>query len=411
MEDVANASQGPSRRLLLPLLVVSIALGTMGTTIIVPSLPYLAESFSVDYGAVTLLQTAYLLGLAFPQLAYGGVSDRFGRRPVMLFGLVLFVLGSAVCAMATGMGMLIAGRLVQAIGGCAGITLARAILRDLFSREQAASRLAYVMMVMVLAPMLAPLIGGHLHVHLGWQAIFVLMAALGAITLAVFVVRLPETNPPNPVRQSWSDMARGFGHVLGSKTFAAHAVPTALCTATFQSFLVGSAYMLERREAGTPGDFGFYYLVPATGYFIGNFLSGRFVGRIGSDRLILAGNAISVLGCAAMLLTSTVDPLTPFGLFGSMFVVSVGHGMVIANGVVAATSAVPGRFGTAAGMAGFLQLFLAGVLGFVVGVAIEKAEWLFVPIMFVASVAALTVFVAAHPLRRASASPKAAESG
>lgn len=390
----------------MPLLVVSIALGTMGTTIIVPSLPHLAKSFSADYAAVTLLQTAYLLGLAFPQLVYGGVSDRFGRRPVMLFGLVLFVLGSVVCAMATGMGMLIAGRLIQAVGGCAGITLARAILRDLFSREQAASRLAYVMMVMVLAPMLAPLIGGYLHVHLGWQAIFVLMAALGTITLGVFAVRLPETNPPSPVRQSWRGMARGYGHVFGSKTFAAYAVPTALCSATFQSFLVGSAYMLEKSNAGTPGDFGFYYLVPATGYFIGNFLSGRFAGRVGGDRFILAGNVVAVLGCMAMLLASIVNPLLPIALFGSMFVVSVGHGMAIANGVVAATSTVPGHFGIAAGGVGFLQLFLAGVLGFVVGAAIEAAVWLFVPIMFVTSVAALAVFVAAYPSLGKAASPR-----
>jgi len=183
-----------TRRAPLGLLVLVAAIAPAALHMPVPSLPLLAIVFAAPADSVQLILTLYLAGIAVGQLAYGPISDRFGRRPVLIAGLGFFLAGTMVCALAWSLPMLIVGRVIQACGGCAGMVLGRAIVRDLFDRERSASAIATIAMAMSLAPSISPAIGAYLAEWLGWRADFALLGILGAVVLALTIARLEETH-------------------------------------------------------------------------------------------------------------------------------------------------------------------------------------------------------------------------
>jgi len=183
-----------SRQAPLGLLVAVAAIAPAALHMPVPSLPLLAVVFVAPAGAVQLVLTLFLVGIAVGQLVYGPVSDRFGRRPVLIAGLALFLAGTVVCGLAWSLPMLIVGRVIEACGGCAGMVLGRAIVRDLFDRERSASAIATITMAMSLAPSISPAIGAYLAQWVGWRADFALLGALGAAVLVLTAARLEETH-------------------------------------------------------------------------------------------------------------------------------------------------------------------------------------------------------------------------
>ena len=372
------------------MLVAVAAVSPLGINVYLPSMPGMARSLGVDFSTIQLTLSLYLAAVAIGQLVIGPLSDRFGRRPVLLSGLALFVLGSLICLAAPNVGVLLLGRAVQAVGGCAGITLSRAIVRDLYGREQAASMIGYVTMGMAVAPMVAPTIGGVLEMLYGWRAAFVFLAAFGGLTLIVAARQLPETNHNRGSGGSARQLLHGYACLARSRPFWGYTLTTAFSTAVFFAFIAGAAYVMIDLMGRSPVEYGFYFATVSGGYILGNFLSGRFAARFGPDRMILAGTVVILAAVAAMAAAFAAGLMHPAALFAPMTFVGVGNGLVIPSGVAGAVSIKPNVAGAAAGLSGSFQIGFGALVAPVVGALLGATVWPLIAVM--AGCALLTLF-------------------
>ena len=356
---LAHASQAVTRRrpsLILLALVTAIAPAALH--MLVPALPMLAAVFEAAPGAVQLVLTLFLAGIACGQLVYGPLSDRFGRRPVLLAGLTLFLFGTVLCGLAWSLPALLVGRTLQALGGCAGMVLGRAIVRDIYDRERSASALATIMMVMSLAPSLSPAIGAYLAQWVGWRADFVLLGAVGAAVLALTAVKLEETHAP--ASANFVTMIAASVALLRSATFLSFVFATAFTSASWFTFLAAAPYLLAERLHQPPSLYGVMILLPMVGYIIGNASVVRLSVLLGSSRLFVLGLALS-LASGVMLAFWCLADLTPWALFVPMAISSIGNGMSQPSGVAAALSVYPRIAGAASGLMGFAQMIIAAL--------------------------------------------------
>ena len=284
----------------IAILIAITAIGPLALNIFLPSLPGLVRVFDTDYGTAQLALTLYLVGIACGQLIYGPLSDRFGRRPVLLAGLGVFVIGSLLAALAPSIGLLIAGRVVQAVGGCAGMVLGRAIVRDVYERDKAASTLAYITMAMAVAPALAPAIGGFLDVWFGWQASFLFVLAFGAVVWFWCLASARETNFQRQPLPGLRGMAAGYRELLRSRVFLGYALNTAFTTAVFFAFLAGAPYIMIELLKRPASEYGTLFILVSIGYALGNFIAARLAVKVGARRLVLAGSLVNLAGVLVM---------------------------------------------------------------------------------------------------------------
>jgi len=285
--------------------------------VFIPSLPRLAEAFQSDYGTAQLALTLFLVGIALGQPIYGPLSDCYGRRPVLLGGLVIGLLGSILCLVAPTIEILLVGRFLQAFGGCVGLVLSRAMVRDLFARDRAASELAYVTMGMSLMPMVAPSIGGLLDEHLGWRASFVLLTAFVAVVLLGSWARAAETNHQRQARVDFGHLARGWSLLVRSPVFVGYTLAMSFNTVAFFAFLAVAPYLMVTVMGRAPSEYGFWFAGCAASYLIGNFVTGRYSQRIGLDRMVRIGNVCSLAGTGFGLVSaSRTDFRSPISLQG-----------------------------------------------------------------------------------------------
>lgn len=364
-QSIGQAASEARRPPFLILVMVS-AIGPLALNIFMPSMPGLQATFGVSYGTVQLTLTIYLIGLSVCQLFYGPLSDRYGRRPLLLAGLALFVLASIASALATSIEMLIAARLVQAIGGASGIVLSRAIVRDLYQGEKAASVLGYITMAWVLAPMIAPVIGGYLDQIAGFRASFAVLAVVGALILAGAWFTLHETNFNRRTDGRLWQSAH-YGQIFAARQFRGYATCLAFASAVFFTFLAFAPFLTVTIMGRSAIEYGLWFILVSIGYMIGNFLSGRFSERVGNDRMVLFGNALTFFGAALCLVLALFGLLTPVALFSPMLLCALGNGLTIPNGTIRAISIEPKLVGTAAGLVGFLQMGMSAVVSQGVG--------------------------------------------
>jgi DHA1 family bicyclomycin/chloramphenicol resistance-like MFS transporter len=358
--------RGPARPPVILLVAIS-AIGPLALNIFVPSIPGLASAFQASHGTVQLTLTLYLVGVAVGQLLYGPLSDRFGRRPLLLGGLALFLVASLLCAFATSIGWLILGRVFQAVGGCSGLVLGRAIVRDVYGRDRAASVLAYVTMGMAVAPMVAPAIGGQLDVWMGWRASFLLLLVLGAATLAWSALSLGETHHDRRPLPGAAGMALGFARLLGRRAFLGYALNTAFTSAVFFGFLAGAPRLMTDVLHEPPSTYGALFILVSAGYIVGNFVAGRLSVAVGTERMVLAGSLVSAAGAALMIAWLLGPGLGPLALFVPMTLVGIGNGIGMPNAIAAAVSVDPQAAGTASGLLGFLQMGVGALATVLVG--------------------------------------------
>jgi DHA1 family bicyclomycin/chloramphenicol resistance-like MFS transporter len=356
---LAHASQAVTRRgSPLVLLALITAIAPAALHMLVPALPMLARAFDAAPSAVQLVLTLFLAGIAAGQLIYGPVSDRFGRRPVLLAGLSLFLVGTVLCIFAWSLPVLIIGRTLSAVGGCAGMVLGRAIVRDLYDHERSASALATIMMVMSLVPSLSPAIGAYLAQWVGWRADFVLLGAVGATVLVLTAAKLEETHSPTVV--NFVGMIAAFVLLLRSAAFWSFVFATSFTSASWFTFLAAAPYLLAERLHQPPSTYGLMILLPMAGYILGNAGVVRLSVLLGSSLLFVLGLALS-LGSGIILTLWCLADLTPWALFVPMAISSVGNGMSQPTGVAAALGAYPRIAGAASGLMGFAQMMIAAL--------------------------------------------------
>jgi DHA1 family bicyclomycin/chloramphenicol resistance-like MFS transporter len=347
---------------LIVLLMAMGAIGPVSLNILVPATPGLAVLFDTKVETVQLTLSLYLLGLAVSQLLLGPLSDRFGRKPVLLTGLFITAAASVAAIFSTSIGMLILFRSLQALGASAGLVIGRAIIRDLYSRDRAAAMIGLVTTVMVLAPMAAPLIGGILDTHFGWEYTFILVGAFAAIVLAWVFVALPETRPDHITGGGVRFILGESRELLSDRRFVGYVLVCAIGTATFFAFLGGGPHIVVGIMARTSAEYGLWFILTSGGFMLGNFITSRTSQRYGVDRMIGIGLALLLIGSILTVATVAAFPDGgPWTIFVPQLAISIGNGVFLPNCVAGAVSVRPQAAGTASGITGFLQMATGAV--------------------------------------------------
>lgn len=378
---------------ILAVVIVATALAPLSMHIIIPSIPGFQDAFGVSYATAQLAIPLFLIGMAGAQLVHGPLSDRFGRRPVMLVGLIVNLLGSALCMVAPTIEILIAGRFVQAVGGCVGMVVGRAIIRDLFDRRRTASLLAYVTMVMVVAPMLAPALGGILDEWQGWQAPLAFLLVAGVIAFAATLRWLPETLAEPGGGLGFASIPGDFAFLLRQRRFIGYAFGLSFTSVTFFAFVGGAPYVTVELLGASPSDYGLFFMPVVASYMLGNFVSARLTQRVGIDRMITMGMIIVVTGGTGALLLHMSGHTTAVTLFGGMAFMALGHGFCIPNQLAGAVSINPRLSGSAAGLSGSLQIGMGALASAVTGALMADSAVPMAVVMFLGALGLLAVHV------------------
>jgi MFS transporter, DHA1 family, multidrug resistance protein len=371
-KDWSEARRTPWR--LLALLIAMAGMSSLSLNILVPAMPGLATKLAADPARVQLTVSLYLMGLAVAQLVFGPLSDRFGRRPVVLAGLALATVASTAAIFAASIATLVIARVAQSLGASTGQTIGRAIIRDLYDRQHAASMIGLVTSVVVLMPMIAPLIGGILDTLFGWEAIFAFTAAVSFAICAWAMLDLPETRNlslgPNSERHFRADLAA----LATSPRFFGYALCAGLGSAPFFSFLGAAPHVVVSMLGRTSAEYGLWFFVPSIGFMAGNFAVSRLTTRFGIDALIWWGIALTIAGC---LLNVAVYVALPGWEMATIFlpqiVIGFGNGLLLPTSIAGAVSIRPQVAGTASGVTGFVQMGIAAVAAQLGGHVISHA--------------------------------------
>ncbi len=364
--DMIAAATTPPK---LSTLVLLTALSVLSLNMFLPSLSNMAEDLETDYALVSLSIAGYLAITSFLQLIMGPLSDWFGRRPVLLAGLAIFSLASLVCAFATNIGVFLAFRLLQG-AVISGAALSRAVIRDIAPEREAASMIGYVNMVMAIAPMLGPMLGGTLEQLFGWRASFVTFATLGIAVFGLCWVDLGETN--KSPSQTLIKQFQTYPELLRSRRFWGYALCMTFSTGAFYSFLAGAPLVANELFAMSPAMSGFYVGTITAGFIFGSFLSGRYAQHHSPCTMMIAGRIVACTGLVlgiGMLLAGSVHAVS---LFGATVFVGIGNGLTMPSSAAGALSVRPDLAGSASGLSGGLTVLGGAILTSITGAVVTK---------------------------------------
>ena len=368
MRHRLSAKVGAKGLAVTALLTAMVALGPLSTDLYLPSLPALRHAFGADIGEVQLTLSVFLVGLAGGQLVYGPLSDRLGRRPILLAGVAIYVVASVACVAAPGIGSLIAARFVQAAGACAGPVVCRAIVRDVHGREGAARILSYMGAAMALAPALGPVLGGLVEASLGWRANFAVLAVYGVAGLALTYMVLPETVPDaGPAGTTLEGLARGYLSLLRERSYMGYVFCSALAYGGIFSFISGSSFVFVEIVGLSPPVYGLCFGAIVLGYMAGTLAGGRMTRRLGVEWMVRNGGLVSAAGGLALLLSVLAFGASVPGILLPTVFYMAGTGLVLPNAMAGAIGPFPLLAGTAAALLGFIQMGAAALIGAAIG--------------------------------------------
>ena len=363
-----------NRGLVLAVLILLATISPFTINILLPAWPGLEQTLSVSRAEVALLLSVFLVGMAVAQVFLGPISDRFGRRPVLIWGLLVYVAASLGAVGAVSINELLVARVLQSLGATVGVPLARTIVRDLYPPPKAAAMLGYVTMGMVVGPMLSPTVGGLLDTLLGWQAIFLACAIMGSITLVAVVAVMPETRPRELVGTTTREVWDRSIALLGRGRFVAFVLVLAPSSAMFWAFQGGSPYLVIELMGIDKTIYGMWFALGAFGYMSGNFVAGQLSERLGGTRMIAWGNGFAVLGAGVIVLLALVPVVHPLALFAPVFVMAIGNGMLLPNAISGAVSVDAKAAGAASGLLGFCQMGLSAGVSWLSGqISVDSA--------------------------------------
>ena len=377
---------------LIVLLAATSALGPAGMQILLPALPVIQDDFSVSNDVAQLTLSLSMFSIAIGTLVYGPMSDKYGRKPTMLLGIFIAIIGSIFCYLADSIGWLIAGRIIQAFGGAVGLVLARAIVRDVYGAEESARVIATLVMVMVIAPMMSPALGGEMMNRFGWESVFLVMAGSSVIIFVFLILRQPETLVTPVQFEGIGSMLRTFDGLLRSRPFCGYAFCVTFVSVVFFSFISAAPEIMVSVLNRPPTEYGYYFVMIPIGFMIGNYVTRHFGRSISIDSMIVLGSTIAIGGIVLAIVLNLVGLSHPLALFLPVSIAVFGNGITLPNAQAAAINEFPQYAGSASGLTGFLQMSVSAVAAQFVAFIFNETAYPLLIMMLLASVISLFLF-------------------
>jgi DHA1 family bicyclomycin/chloramphenicol resistance-like MFS transporter len=369
MADRQDLGDNPAgSKLLIAILVAITALGPASTQIFLPALPVMQTDFAISAATAQLTLSLAFLAMAFTEIGYGPLSDRRGRRPILIFGLLVYLAGCAISVLAPNVWVLLAGRVLQASGGSVGIVLSRAIAVDVYGKEKSASIISLTTAVMALAPMLAPFIGGLLTDAFGWRSTFILMIVCALMILALVTTSLAESHEDRSADHTFGETLKWFGDLMRSPIFTTYAFNAGFTMGIFFSFIASAPYVVINVFKSPAAEFGLWFMLAAAGYIIGSLVSARISKQLGIDPMVVFGSLLSLLAVAAMGFLLWLGIWENWAVFGTGSVAAFAAGMTLPNAQAGAVQVRADIAGTASGLVGFILLIMGAGATQLVGV-------------------------------------------
>lgn len=343
-------------KLLLAVLIAISAIGPASTQMFLPALPVIQTGFAIAPGTAQLSLSLAILSMAVFTLTYGPWSDHSGRQPVVIWSAVIFVVGSVISGLAPNIWVLIVGRIAQAAGGAGGLVLARAIVRDIYGAEKAASAISLVTMAMVVAPLMAPAIGGVITDYYGWRWTFAFIGGCGLLVLYLVLKYLDESHHQVNKPSDLGDMLRSFVDLLRSPLFCVYAFQGAFSMGIFFAFISSAPYVMVNLVGIPATEYGLWFIIIAVGYMVGNLISARISERVGINRMVTIGALMSLLAAVAMALFVFNGVWAPWAIFCTGAFSSLANGLSLPSAPAGAINVNPMAAGAASGLTGFMQM-------------------------------------------------------
>jgi MFS transporter, DHA1 family, multidrug resistance protein len=349
----------------LALLISLSSFGPLTMSIYTPVMPLIGSDLGTGADNVKYTLTTYMLGFAIGQLFYGPLSDRFGRRPIVLIGVAVFTATSIGCAFASSIEGLIGLRILQGLGAASGAVLGRALLRDAYEAKEMSLVMSWIALAMNVSPAIAPSIGGFLGQEFGWRATFWFVAGFGALLLVAMALALGETNRFRSERIDLAVLSRGSGEMLRNRRFLGYVLTLGFAFAINFGMLAGTPFILQDKLGFSPREFGLIVLLSVSGFTAGNFANNRLVGRVPPISILRLAGWFHVTALLIMAALSLGGVATWWAIVGPHMVLSFGSGMIGPNASAGAVSLYPRLAGTASSWVGLTQMGM-GALGTIV---------------------------------------------
>ncbi|ABA88351.1 transporter, Bcr/CflA subfamily [Syntrophotalea carbinolica DSM 2380] len=374
-EPVDGSSPNAPGWYMLAVLSLLMGFASISTDLYLPAMPTMARSLGADAGMIELTISGYLVGFSLGQLLWGPISDRYGRRPSVAVGLVLFVIGAAGCALSENVLILIAWRIVQALGACASVALSRAMVRDLYEGNRAAQMLSTLITVMAIAPLVGPLVGGQIVAFAGWRALFWTLVGIGLVTLAALFT-IPETLPAERRnRESIGHALMRYGELLRYRRLLGYAGTGSFLYAGVFAYVAGTPFAYITIYHVPVQLYGLLFGLGIIGIMVANLVNLRLVPRFGYDRMLLFGTVITAISAIVTAVATHTGWGGLWGLVAPLFVFVSMTGFVVANSITGAMADFPERAGAVSALVGALQYGLGMVGSGLVGAFADGTPW------------------------------------
>jgi len=370
-------------------LIACVSTGPLAMQLFFPAVPFITREFASHPAVSQLAISLSMAAMAFATVAYGPLSDRYGRRPLMMGGLLIFLAGTVVCAVAPDIETLIAGRIIQAAGGAAGSVMTRAVVRDVYGPDRSASLMAYMMVAMVVAPLIALNIGGLLTDAVGWRAGFWFAFAFGVVVFLLLRRGVPESHLGERIATRPAVIMRAYLVLLRSPDFNGYAGHAAFAVSTFFAFMAAAPAIMVETLNSTAFEFSLNFIVLTVTFMAANALAGRISTRLGIDRMVWLGGGVSLISAAALFASLWWWGLNTWSLFLPVAFVGVGNGLSIPNASAGAINTDARLIGTASGLSAFLMLAVSAAVTQLVGEFADGSAWPLAWFIFGATVASI----------------------
>ncbi|MDH3241175.1 MAG: multidrug effflux MFS transporter [Alphaproteobacteria bacterium] len=389
---------GPETFTMVLLLTVLVAYGAISNNIVLPVLPALAQGFDVPVGAAMLTISTFFVGFGLGQAFYGSLSDRFGRRPVLMAGVGLYTLASAGCAFAPDLETLMVARLLQGLAAASAQVLARAVVRDLFTPIRAAQILSLMSAAFAFTSALAPFVGGLFQGWFGWQGVFMVLTAIGAATFFVLLTGFGESlSKKDPDAMNLPRITANYRSISVNRVFLGYTFTFSAAFAGMFAFHSGSSFVFISLFGYTPRMFGVFFALVLVGYLLATVVSTKLVPVLGIHRLVAAGVLISVVASGIMLALVLAIPANPAAILIPQFAFMFGFGLVMPNAIAGALAPFPEKAGAASALLGFIQQTAGGSMVAVLGLLVDGTALPMAGCIFAGAVLAVACFLVILP--------------